>query len=771
MERFMDALLDEVADIQNQLKNPLPLNMTQQNEADFRDAQVCHVCDKPLGADRVRDHDHLTGRYRGAAHNVCNLALQPRRGKDGAALQIPVVFHNLRGYDANHIMQILGNYAASLKTSCIAQNMEKYLTFSLGNLKFIDSMQFMNASLETLVKNLSDTNGGEKKFHQLNSHFPPVQANLLRRKGVYPYTYVSSPEKLQETSLPPREAFYNDLRQEHIEEEDYSHAWNVWDTFEMNTLGDYHDIYLKSDVLLLADVFENFRQLCLQTYKLDPAHYLSSPGLSWDSMLRTTGVVLDLIDDADMFLFLEKGIRGGISMISHRHAVANNPYMEEDFDNTKPTSYIAYWDANNLYGWSMSQPLPQKDFHWLEEDLVSSLDVTQIPDDAEQGYILEVDLEYPDNLHDEHNDYPLVPEPTTIRPGFLSQYTRQLGAHIYGDEKHIPSSKKLVPHLGPRRKYVIHYRNLKQCLEHGLQVTRIHRVLTFHQSAWLEPYISLNTEKRKLAANAFEKDFFKLMNNSIFGKSCENMRNRRNIELVTSDDRLAFLSARPSFKRIKIFNNNLVGVEYAKTSIKMTRPIYTGVTTLDVSKTLMYDFHYNTVKRRYGTRAKLLFTDTDSLCYHIETPDLYRDMGELADLFDTSNYPASHPQFNKTNAKVLGKMKDELAAVPGVEFVGLRPKMYSLLAYDGEEKKTAKGVCRSVIRKQLKHIMYREVLQQGTYTHATMLRIRAQAHQLYTEKLRKVALSAYEDKRYVLDDGISTLAHGHYKSKSTFPPG
>jgi hypothetical protein len=486
-------------------------------------------------------------------------------------------------------------------------------------------------------------------------------------------------------------------------------------------------------------------------------------------MLRYTGVRLELVTDPDMFIFLEKGIRGGISMISHQHAQANNPYLEETYDEEQPSSYIAYWDANNLYGWSMSRPLPHSNFRWVDDETVANFNVDRAVDEVNTGYILEVDLDYPADLHELHNDYPMAPEQTSIPKEVISPFARNLGVAIYGCETNIPTSKKLVPHLGPRSRYVIHIQNLKQCLTHGLKLTRIHRVLAFHQSAWLEPYIRLNTEKRKVATDEFEKDFFKLMNNSVFGKSCENLRNRKEVELVFRGERLVKLAARPSFKRMKIFSTSLVGVEYAKKCILMDKPLYTGFATLELSKLLMYSFHYDVIKKQYGTGATLLFTDTDSLCYLIHTQDLYKDMQAMSHLFDTSNYSKNHPLFDVANAKVLGKMKDELGGVPGKEFVGLRPKMYCLMSGDNLEKKTAKGVSKTIIRKELKFQKYLEVLREGSRTFATMFQIRARAHKLQTQKVTKVALSAYDDKRYILPDGVTTLAHGHYKTGIPFP--
>ena len=341
--------------------------ISPEEQAAFLEAENCYLCNKPLHGDRVRDHCHMTGAYRGPAHNRCNLQHQNRSGGDAKFLNIPVVFHNLKGYDANHIMCAIGRYAAALKLTCIPQTVEKYVTFSLGNLRFIDSLNFLNASLETLVKNLGRTTDAEDKFPHMGRHFPiPEEASLLRRKGVYPYAYMSDASKLEETSLPPKEAFYNDLREEACSDEDYAHAQHVWETFALEDMGEYHDLYLKTDVLLLADVFENFRELCVRTYKLDPAHYVSAPSLAWDAMLKHTGVHLDLLTNADMHLFVEEGLRGGVSMIARRWARANNPRIDPELAADDPNNtYIVYWDANNLYGWAMSQFLPQSDFAWV----------------------------------------------------------------------------------------------------------------------------------------------------------------------------------------------------------------------------------------------------------------------------------------------------------------------------------------------------------------------------------------------------------------------
>ncbi len=368
-------------------------------------------------------------------------------------------------------------------------------------------------------------------------------------------------------------------------------------------------------------------------------------------------------------------------------------------------------------------------------------------------------MEYPRNLHDNHNDYPLAAEALCIDDDHLSLYSQELKVKLATGGK---PQKKLIPNLRNKEKYVVHISNLQLYLKLGMTLSKVHRVISFHQSTWLKSYIDMNTNLRKDAKNSFEKDFFKLMNNSVFGKTMENLRKRIDLELVHSKKRMVKVAAKPSFKSFCIFNEDLVAANLAKQKLVLNRPIYVGFAILDLSKTLMYDFHYNHVRSRYGNKAKLLFTDTDSLCYHIETDDLYDDWKSECELFDFSNYPRDHPLKDDKNMKVVGKMKDETAGEPILEFVGLRSKMYSI-SCKSIEKKTAKGVSKSVIKRQLRHRMYKNCLFNEEQMVNTMKSIRSDKHQLYSISQNKISLSPFDDKRFVLANGCDTLAHGHYK--------
>ena len=481
---------------------------------------------------------------------------------------------------------------------------------------------------------------------------------------------MDSIERLKENKLPSKESFYSTLTEEGFSDEDYQHALNVWEEFEIKSMEGYLELYNETDVLLLADVFENFRDMCLKIYKLDPAHYFTAPGLACDACLKKTEVELELLTDIDMLLMVEKGIRGGVSMISNRYSKANNKYMGDKFNPSEPSKYIQYLHANNLYGAAMSKPLPIRGFKWMNDKELLVWRKTPC--------ILEVDLEYPDKLHDLHNDYPLAPERIMCKN----------------------EVEKLIPNLGNKKKYVLHYENLKQYLDLGLNLTRIHRGIKFEESDWLKPYIDMNTELRAEANNDFEKSLYKLMNNSVFGKTMENIRNGRNIKLVTDRNDAKKLTAKPNFKRLNIFCEELIAIHMKHTSLTFDKPVYLGMCILDLSKTIMYDFHYNYIKPKYGDKAKLLFTDTDSLMYEIQTEDFYKDIsGDVKDRFDTSDYPPNHPSGIPTgyNKKVLGMFKDEVAGRCIEKFVGLRTKLYAYKMLEGDENKRCKGVKKSVV--------------------------------------------------------------------------
>ncbi len=482
---FVETLGEDLKPIYKILKNPRPISMTDSDKSKHKNSKACYACRDEFGTTRTnektnkkekvvkcQDHCHITGKYRGAACDKCNLRMK-------TPMFVPVVFHNLEGYDAHLFVKSLGLEEGDIR--CIPKTDEKYISFSKNipmetivsnegkektlslEMRFIDSLKFTLKSLDSLTKTL-----GEDQFETLTSQMSvdPKSLNLLKRKGVFPYEYMTDFSKLNATSLPPKEAFYSQLTDSEISDDDYDHAQKVWDAFHCKTMKDYHNLYLKTDVLLLADVMTEFRKTCKKAYGLEAFHYYTSPGLAWDAMLKFTKVELDLLSNADMYLMVEKGIRGGVSSIMKRYSRANHKGLD-DYDPKRPNKHILYLDANNLYGWAMSKPLPHKNFKWMNAN--------ELKDWRSKPCILEVDLEYPKELHDLHNEYPLAPE-------------RLLVGKV----------EKLIPNLNDKKKYVLHHENLKLYLKMGLKLTKIHRGITFEESCFMRSYINLNTNIERL---------------------------------------------------------------------------------------------------------------------------------------------------------------------------------------------------------------------------------------------------------------------------------
>lgn len=748
-EKLLEGLLEEQKHLLKKLYNVETMIISAEQEEEFLKATNCHICNKELKEDRVRDHCHITGQYRGPAHNACNINYKDEKF-------IPVIFHNLKNYDSHFIIKIAGRY--SDKVDCIPQNMEKYVSFTIDKLRFIDSFQFMPSSLETLAGNLKRS--GIENFKQLSKYYSGEQLDLITEKGVYPYDYMNSFAKFNDTKLPKIKQFYSKLNESELKDSDYEHANKVWNSFNIKNMGEYHDLYLKSDILLLADVFESFRDVCNTAYGLDPCHYYTAPGLSWDAMFLKTGVKLELITDVEMYNFCEKDLRGGISVISHRYAKANNKYMES-YDSSKPSSYITYLDCNNLYGDSMSQSLPCGGFKWLTKTELKKYNndftrILEITDDNEKGYIFEVDLEIPTKIHDKLNDYPIA-ESLRITEDMTSPYSKEVAKkhNIKAD-----SVNKLVPNLINKTNYICHYRALKFYIELGCIVSKVHRVLQFKQSKWLEPYIKFNTVMRAKAKNDFEKDFFKLMNNSVYGKTMENVRNHIDAKLCTTEKQLKKKISNPRFKDRKIFDENMAIVEFHKKEVKLNKPIYVGFSVLELSKVKMMDFHYNYIQKKYGSKAKLCITDTDSLVYHIETEDVYEDFYKDKELFDFSDFSKDSKFHCDDNKKVVGVFKEENKGEPIIELVGQQSKCYSLLQ-ENDCKNTAKGIKRCVKEKYLKHELYKSVLFDKKQVMNVQRTFKSDNHNVYSVETNKISLSSYDNKRYILDDGITTLAYGH----------
>ena len=756
IERLFSFLQSEVRRIDHILMTTLvPLKVTPEVKEIFRRATVCSMCGESFTEEnyKVKDHDHLTGAFRAVLCNSCNFTHAKTKK------QINVFFHGLSNYDSHFLIQEIYKMKSD-NIFVIPKSSEKYLSFKVDDVIFKDTYQFLGASLATLVKNLLSK--GTSFFENVQRFIPDAKKQkLMFQKGIFPYSYIDSLEKLQELSLPPRKAFQSDLTGEHVSEKDYSFAQAVWKDFGCQNLQEYMEIYLLADVLLLADVFENFRKKSYQEYSLDPCHYFSTPHFTLDAFLIHSQVSLELIMDINQYLFLIEGIRGGLSMVCKRFSKSNNP-SSVSYNPSHSEKHIYYFDANNLYGKAMTWPLPHSNFRWMPNEFLSVEHILSLPKEGEIGCIIECDFEYPAELHDFHEDYPLAPTKTKICYSKLSCYAKDIC-----DKYSLKSScgtPKLMATLLPKKHYVLHFWNFQLYVQLGLKVSKIHRGIMFTQKSFVESYIMYNSEKRAKAKNDFDSNLYKLLCNSLFGKFMQNPVKKSKVVLTSDSDKFQKNVGSSCFKECKIINDHLVAILMGYPAMKIDKPFYIGLSILELSKYHMYNFHYNTMKKLFPSQLKLLYTDTDSFLYEITSSNCEESFFQNKHLFDFSNYPKNHKLYSIENKKVPGLFKDECGGNQISEFIGLRSKMYSFVFEDENLKgtKTAKGVKKNVIEHDIKHQDYRDCLFLSNQFEHQFANISSSKHKVVTAQKRKISLSPFDDKRYLLNN-IFSLPYGHYR--------
>ena len=751
------------------------MNMTEADEIKFNNCEFCPTCNVKFDDDKVkkvRDHDHLTGKFRSALCSKCNFRLRLRRRV------LPVIFHNFKGYDSHMIIKGGLGQMKNSKFDVIAQTREKFMAMMIKvpvdrtkdnvpvffDIKFLDSFQFMASSLASLANNLN-------KFPEtetLRKDYPNLTRDMIVRKGVFPYAYFDELSKLDETCLPSIEKFKNDLSGEDCSADDYSHAQLAWAQFNCKTFGDYMLAYLKLDVFLLTDVFEEFRRVALKEDKLDPVHFVSLPAMSFKSAFKMTKETIHLLNDPEMYNLFERGIRGGLTFV-------NQHYVKSETVNDEHV-HLKYIDANNLYGSALSKPLPHSEFSWLDDSQLEYFsnpdNIKNIPDDGEWGYYFEVDLTYPNDIKNKTADFPLAPLSGEVTMDMFSEFMKEFYKELrdHGQSEYKPCRKLLMTQYD-KENYLVHFAILKFYLQMGMILKRVHRIIKFRQKPFLKLYIDTNSQKRADSKNAFEKDYYKYKNNSLFGKTMEDVRKRMNYKLVNDEHKLEKLVASPLFLDRDIIDEEIVGVKMIKSEVELCKPIYIGQAVLDYSKLEMYKLFYEIIRPCPLIRqARLMGGDTDSFFLALTThKDLNFDevWKSLRKYFDSSNYKSTHPLYSLDNKAKLGCFKDEAAGKEIEEMVLLRPKMYSM-KYKGVDDsiKRAKGISKCIVR-NLSHEQYYLAYRNKRITYANMTILKSNQHTVTTHSFRKRALSAFEDKRCWVSHNTS-LPHGH--PQTNIPP-
>ena len=789
-DRFMDTVKQTALNLYNIKARNEPMVLTPEQEEAHEKATECYMCHEGFGETKGRrkaaDHNHETGEYRGAAHSTCNLH------RNDAHFNVDVYMHNFKGYDSHFLMSKgdpakFNSEEVDGTFSCIPDTIEKYKAVFWKpeypvregrkraphiRISFKDSQPFFSPtdSLESLIDKRKKDNLPFPHFDAaLEGRGLLQHRELLLQKGVYPYSFVEDISRLDVTDLPTQQQFHDKLRNKAISKSDYQHAGRVWSALGCKTFRDYHLFYLMSDTLLLADVFEGFRDMFHKAFELDPAHYVGLPAAVWDACMKMTGVTLELITDHEMFDFVESAKRGGISMISNRYGAANNKYMGDGHDPTKESSYIQYQDANSLYPTVMRGPLPVGKFAWGHKSVAEILEWTP---DCDWGAFVELDTEYPTELHDLHNDYPIQEEKMSPSDEQVGPKTRR--QRVEGNIKDVVP--KLVPNLYAKKGIVCHIERAKFWIQQGIKVTNVGRALLFEQKPFMLKYVEFCATMRRRATTAAERDFWKLCMNQIFGKTIEDVRKRCNFHLVTDYKKMRKLSIR-GLQGVRIFGSTMAGVMIQREKVYMNKPIAIGVAILDLSKVHMGRFYYDYLKPKYGDKIKLLATDTDSFIYHVKTDDIYDDMAQNPEWFDFSAYdkaPWHRFHSRKDNANVQGKFKDEGKGLIIVEFVGTKPKVYSYEMYDPSkpDKKTGKLVHKGVSKyateigtgKALTHENIKDVLFNNASLKVERMHFVSKNHRVSTIREEKKATDDYDSKRWIEEGETDTRALGHFKN-------
>lgn len=550
-------------------------------------------------------------------------------------------------------------------------------------------------------------------------------------------------------SLPRKEDFYSSLCEDIISDENHMFAKKVWNTFNCKNLLDYTELYCKIDTVLLAEIFQKFRKDMILFSGLDPANYISLPSFSFDLMLKITKCEIELPQDINMVHFFESGIRGGVSFINTRH-----------LEIEKKNEHIFYIDANNLYGLAQVSKLPYSNFEWIDK---TNFDVNwqDINTEEDIGYILEVDLSYPSHLHVKHDNFPLAPENILVTHKNLSPYSKKAFFKCMNQKKY--QDIKLSATFHPRKKYILHFKNLKLYLSLGLQLDRIHRIIKFHQKDFITPFINLCTNARQIATSKFEQDQFKKLANSTFGKTIQNVRNYLNVKIHTNIKSLQNAISSHTFKSFVILENNLVQTNHFLPVITHDKPLAIGFSVLDLSKHFMYDFWYNKLTNTNNFNVDLGFSDTDSFLF--KTNNKKKCIAHLKPHMDFSNYPSPHILYDTSKKSMLGYFKDELGGQSMCkEFIGLRAKCYALSLQNEDsvpiEKKVCKGLGKSAINRRLKFMHYKKCLFKEKSFRFHFNTIRSTKQNVKTVRINKKALSHFDCKRWIYNCGIHSSPYG-----------
>lgn len=741
VDKFLDEVIESGKRSLMRFINAMQSLQVSNNNTDLE----CKICDIKFKLNQkkyvLKDIGNLTN-ILGSAHERC-LYLYYKSCKN-----ICVLFHNLKGYDSHLFIDKLAE--RFIKLSCIPISKEKYISFSCEyyykdykefvRFKFLDSLGFLTGSLSSNADNLTSfkfIGNSEKSNLDLNI------ISTLDRKLPFPYEYISSEKVLYEENLPlDLNCWYSSLNNKCVPKSEVDLAIETFKKFDCKTIKDYMMLYLRMDVLLLTEIFEEFRRISLSEHGLDPLHYYTTPGFAWDCALKFSKIQLEILTEKKMISFFsDKGvIRGGVSTISELKYA--NTFGEEDKN-------ILYFDVTNLYGYAMIHNLPIGNFVLIDYNKEESIEMVrnvlnicnEYDENQENGYIFEVDIIYPDYLYKSHNPLPFLVE------------------NVHG---------KLIPMLNNKLNYRLHIVVLIQCLKNGLILERVHKMMTFKQKPWLKDYVMMNTIKRSQTKDPNMKNFFKLMNNSVYGKTIENVLLRETFkiyDLKTWNKKCLNPSYMSKFKEVVYLTKNIIVASEKGIYPLYDKPVYVGFSILEISKRHMYFLLYDVIKPKWPA-SMLMYMDTDSLIVYCP----YKlDYIGIEKYFDLSSY-TNHLN-NPENKGILGTLKDEYPNDKIIKFICLKSKCYILENSSGKitikNKGITQGSLSNITFNDFEQMLEAEFEEKNIKTYCIQTTLKSFEHEIFTVKMNKVCLSSKDDKRRI--NKVTKYFDEKYIKYMTFP--
>lgn len=600
---FIETLLKLEKKYTSKIQNYENYKLTSEQKIHFEKCTHCYFCKDPLNGDKCVHHNHLlppTESYVYASHILCNSLAREKTG-------IVALSHNFSRYDGHIVCRALGDFHdRGLVVSMIPNNTQQMKVIQINDIIMLDSLAFLNGSLDKLVQNLVASN---HDFSLLKQWQPdPNIRKLLLAKGVFFYEYVTSLEKLNKTKkLPPKEAFYSSLNLSHISDADYERAQLVWDTFKVKSATEYMLLYVLLDCFQLAESLSEFRDSLYEDYELDILDFISLPSISYECFLKFSKEKLPLLNDIDMLGFFKEAVRGGMSYVGLRYADVD--ILEKQ---TGSKYNIVPLDINGLYGFSMCFPLPHSDFKFLSQKEINEFDLNMISLKSDRGYFFDVTLNYSKKLHMKHNSYPLGAKKMTITEDILSPYSIDCLQILTGKKKE--KSTKLVSSFLDKR-LTIHGLNILLFINLGIKVEKIHKIVSFKQKAFVKEYIEKCVQKRRESLTVTRSNLQKLLQNSLFGRFLLDRRKMMNCRMIFNETRAKRSIGDPRFHAFQIYSPNMSISFMKKAVITIDQLYHVGAAILDISKFVAGYIYYKELLPKFEGNMSLLSTDTGIFYY------------------------------------------------------------------------------------------------------------------------------------------------------------